>query len=246
MYFEQYGEINQQTIIFLHCAGVVEIYLKQYSLAERYHIVIPHIYGSGKEVETDFNFEQSEKAIVDIIKSIKKDKVYIIGHSEGANLAFAIISHYPELFSKAIISSPMIDKSDRIAKMKSIYFSVMSGILKTKWMGKAFAKLIGINDKERTKFFLSYWTKISKKTWQNYFSDRITFEMCPQFKNLTLPILCISGTNEPKIIHKTIKKMQEINNNCNAKYIQKVGHEHPVKKAEELQKIIIDFFCEQV
>jgi pimeloyl-ACP methyl ester carboxylesterase len=244
MYFEEYGDKNNPTIIFLHCAAIVEIYLKQYSLSDRYHIVVPHLYGSGKEVQTDFSFEKNEKAIVDIIKYIGKEKVYIIGHSEGANLAFALVSHHSELFNKAIISSPMVDKSDKIARMKALYISVMYGIMKTKWMGKVYVKFLSINDEHRTQSFLDYWTKISKNTWQSYYTDRITFEMCPQFKDVTIPIFCILGTKEPKIIKQTVQKMQEINPNCNIKYMQGVGHDHPIKKADELQKIILDYFCE--
>jgi pimeloyl-ACP methyl ester carboxylesterase len=246
MYFEEYGNKSNPTIMFLHCAAIVEIYLNQYSLADRYHIVVPHLYGSGKEVQTDFNFKKNEEAIAHIIEDIAKEKVYIIGHSEGANLAFALVSHHPELFYKAIISSPMIDKSEKIAKIKSAYISVMYGMMKTKWMGKVYVKFLSINDEDRAKFFLDYWTKISKKTWQSYYTDRITFEKCPQFKDVTIPILCILGTKEPKTIKQTVQKMQEINHNCNIKYMQGVGHDHPIKKANELQKIILDYFCEQL
>lgn len=244
MYFEEYGDKNNPTIIFLHCAAIVEIYLRQYSLVERYHIIVPHLYGSGKEVQMDFSFEKNEEAIVDIIKNIGKEKVYIIGHSEGANLTFALVSHNSKLFNKAIISSPMVDKSDKIARMKSVYISAMYRIMKTKWMGKVYVKFLNINDENRIKFFLDYWTKISKKTWQSYYTDRITFEMCPQFKDVTIPILCILGTKEPKIIKQTVEKMKEINCSCNIKYMQGVGHEHPIKKSDELKKIIVDYFCE--
>ncbi|MHC1684162.1 MAG: alpha/beta fold hydrolase [Clostridiaceae bacterium] len=242
MYFEEYGDRNNQTIIFLHCAAIVEIYLKQYSLSERYHIIVPHLYGSGREVKTDFSFEKNEKAIVSIIKDIIKEKAYIIGHSEGANMTFALVSHYPELFHKAIISSPMIDKSDKIAKMKSGFVSFMYGIVKTKWIGKTYVKFLNINDKERESFFLDYWTKISKNTWKNYYTDRVTFEMCPQFNEITIPVLCILGRKEPKVIKETVEKMQKINSSCNIKYIEGVGHEHPVKKADELKEIIKNYF----
>lgn len=244
MYFEEYGDRNNPTIIFLHCAAIVEIYLKQYSLKESYHIVIPHLYGSGKEVETNFSFEKSERAIVDIIKGIGKEEVYIFGHSEGANLAFALVSHYPELFSKAIFSSPMVDKSDKIAGMKAAFLSAMYGIVKKRWIGKIYVKFLGINNENRARFFLDYWTKISKNTWMSYYTDRITFEMCPKFKEVKIPVLCILGTKEPKVIKETVQKMKDINGNCRIRYIQGVGHEHPIKKADELQKIIKDNFCE--
>lgn len=246
MFFEEYGDKKNATIIFLHCAAIVEIYLKQYSLAEKYHIVIPHLYGCGKEVDTDFNFKKNEKAIVDIIEKFGKDKVYIMGHSEGANLAFALVSHYPELFSKAIISSPMIDKSDKIAQMKGIYISFMFGMMKTKWMGKIYLKLLGINQEDRAKFFLEYWTKISKNTWKRYYTDRITFEMCPKFKDVTTPILCLLGTKEPKTIKQTVLKMKEINRNCNIQYIHGIGHEHPIKNADELKMTISNYFSEVI
>ncbi|WBW98459.1 alpha/beta fold hydrolase [Oceanirhabdus sp. W0125-5] len=242
MYYEEYGDISKPTIVFLHCAAIVEIYLNQYNLSNRYHIIVPHLYGSGKEVETDYEFYKNEKDIATIIKKLNKESVYIVGHSGGANLAVALVSHYPELFNRAIISSPMIDKTDKIAYRKAKYVSLMHRIVKTKFVAKIFVKILSISDKKRAQFFMDYWCKISKKTWINYYTDRLTFEKCPEYKNINVPILYLCGTKEIKEIKETVSKLNALNPYSSVKYLDGVGHEHPIKKKEELQKNILCFF----
>ncbi|MBL4934770.1 alpha/beta hydrolase [Clostridium sp. YIM B02515] len=242
MYYEEYGDNNNPTLVFLHCAGITETYLKLYSLSNQFHLIIPHLYGSGNEVKRDFNFEENKNAIIEIVDRLKKEKVYIIGHSEGANLAFSVISQCPNFFSGAIISSPMVDKSDKIAKQKAIIVGLAYRLIRSKLVGKLYVRFIGIDDKKRADFFISYWTKISMNTWKNYYMDRLTFEKYPQFKDISFPVLCICGSKEPNVIKSTVLYMKKLNKNCNIQYIENAGHEHPIKKSNEFKKIILKEF----
>ena len=47
MRVEEYGKENESIIVMLHGANFVHCYGRQYPLAEKYHIVVPHIMGFG-------------------------------------------------------------------------------------------------------------------------------------------------------------------------------------------------------
>lgn len=244
MYFEEYGNRENPTIIFLHCAAIVEIYLNLYSLADRFHIIVPHLYGSGKEVETDFSFEKNEKAICELVESNGLHNVYVFGHSEGANLALALVSRYPTLFKKAIISSPMIDKTEKIAQKKARFVGSMYGFVHSRLVGKIYVRFLGIKEKERAQFFLNYWSKISKKTWQTYYTDRFTLENYPEYVGISVPILYLYGSKEPKIIKETVETLHELNEYSAIRVISGFGHEHPLKNSKALKKIIEAWFLD--
>ena len=48
MYYDEYGNKNNKIIVFLHGAYFVHSFGRQYTLAEKYHLVVPHITGFGK------------------------------------------------------------------------------------------------------------------------------------------------------------------------------------------------------
>ena len=50
MHYYEYGKENDKTIVFLHGANFVHSFGRQYPLAEKYHLIIPHIMGYGDAV----------------------------------------------------------------------------------------------------------------------------------------------------------------------------------------------------
>nr|MBQ4457913.1 alpha/beta hydrolase [Clostridia bacterium] len=78
MYVEEYGKENKSVIVMLHGANFVHCFGRQYSLAEKYHIVVPHIMGFGNEAERVFDTEICIRELADYIQSFD-DKVFLIG-----------------------------------------------------------------------------------------------------------------------------------------------------------------------
>lgn len=228
MYFDEYGNRSNPTIVLLHCAGVLDTFHFMYHLSSDYHLVVPHILGTGKEVHKNFNFNESVHGIVEIVEKLEKQKVYVIGHSLGANLALALVSNHKELFEKAIISSPMITDSKLVIKAFTIYITVMYPLLKTQWISKSFIKLLKLKGESKEKF-IKYWPNVSLKTWQNYFTDGYSLQNLDHVK---IPILLMRGTKEPKVIKTSVEAIKSKKNDCLVKVIENGNHGHPVLKAE--------------
>jgi hypothetical protein len=67
MYYEEYGSRDLPTIVMLHGAGLVHSFVNQYTLSDRFHIVIPHLCGGGRESHTSFRSDAAVDGIVEII-----------------------------------------------------------------------------------------------------------------------------------------------------------------------------------
>lgn len=111
MKIEEYGKENNSIIVMLHGANFVHCYGRQYSLANSFHIIVPHIMGFGDEAGRIFYTDTCCAELVNMIRSLNK-KVLLVGFSLGAQLAFKLVSEYPELFYSAIIVSPWLNKTE--------------------------------------------------------------------------------------------------------------------------------------
>ncbi len=84
MYYEEYGRRDLPTLMMLHGAGLVHSFVHQYTLSDRFHIVIPHLYVGGRESDVLLRPDKTVNGIVKIVKSLGKDKVSLVGFSLGA------------------------------------------------------------------------------------------------------------------------------------------------------------------
>lgn len=108
MYYDEYGKKENHTIVFLHGAAATDTFCNQYCFQDKYHLVVPHIYGCGKEIDEIYEPEKTIQALAELIKKLGKDKVTLVGHSLGGELAVAMVSQYEYLFDKAVFLSPWV------------------------------------------------------------------------------------------------------------------------------------------
>lgn len=72
MKVEEYGKGNSKTIVMLHGAHFVHTFGRQYSLSEKYHIVVPHIMGFGDNTDLAFQTDECIAELAEYIKSLTK------------------------------------------------------------------------------------------------------------------------------------------------------------------------------
>ena len=61
------GKENDSIIVMLHGANFVHSFGRQYALADRFHIIVPHIMGFGEEADRVFDTETCTAEIADFI-----------------------------------------------------------------------------------------------------------------------------------------------------------------------------------
>ena len=67
MKLEEYGKEHDKTLVMLHGAHFVHSFGRQYPLAEKYHIIVPHIMGFGAEADRVFDTETCVSELAEYI-----------------------------------------------------------------------------------------------------------------------------------------------------------------------------------
>lgn len=238
MKIEEYGKDNNSIVIMLHGANFVHCFGRQYPLAEHYHILVPHIMGFGDEANRVFETEICIAELADLIKSFNK-KVLVVGFSLGAQLAFKLISEYPELFYAAIIVSPWLNKTESALSEVMRINEKQFASFKKKWLCNLIGMMNGLPTVQR-KEFVEQMQNVKIETIRNSVNNGITFESNHAFADAPFPIVALAGGKEQKDITDSVKKMSEINPNCRYEIWDKAAHNIPPMFAKRFNKLISD------
>lgn len=225
MKVEEYGIGNAKTIVMLHGAYFVHSFGRQYILSKEYHLVIPHIMGFGDNTDKVFQTDQCITELANYIKTLNK-KVMLIGFSLGAQLAFRLVSEYEELFESAIIVSPWLIKEEKsLPEIEKLNLKQLKQ-LKNKFLCRIIGMMNGLPPKQCKEFVLQM-QKVKEETIHNVVYNGISIENLPSFANVSIPIIALAGEKEQKVVCDSIKKMSEINSNCNYEIWEKANHNIP-------------------
>lgn len=238
MFVEEYGKDNKSVIVMLHGANFVHCFGRQYSLAEKYHVVVPHIMGFGNEAERAFDAEICIQELADYIRSFE-NKVLLIGFSLGAQLAFKLISEHPELFYAAIIVSPWLNKEEpelsEVLRMNEKQFYS----LKKKWLCNVIGMMNGLPSEQR-KEFVRQMQQVKIETVRTSVDNGITFDSVPGFENVDFPVIALAGGKEQQSVLDSVKRMAETNNNCRYEIWEKAAHNIPPVFSKRFNKLITE------
>jgi pimeloyl-ACP methyl ester carboxylesterase len=240
MFYEEYGSRELPTIIMLHGGGVVHSFFNQYILSNRFHLVIPHLYGNGRESHVQYDPIENVKAIAKIINKIGKNKVSIVGFSIGAQITIPLLCNYEHLFSKAIMISPWLIKSEKTLKKFSKLAALTYPMYKSKLLMKLQLKTLGLNELQLNEC-ISYFQVMKKENLLAFWNNGINICDYPEFINIQIPMLAITGKKEIPDMAKSVKYLGEVNPNCKVEIWENYNHNIPFKNPERLNKTIVDF-----
>ena len=238
MYVEEYGKKNKSVIVMLHGASFIHCFGRQYSLAEKHHIVVPHIMGFGNEAERVFDADICIRELADYIQSFN-NKVLLIGFSLGAQLAFKMISEYPNLFYAAIIVSPWLNKEEpelsEVLRMNEKQFYAF----KKKWHCNIIGMLNGLPPAQR-KEFVRQMQEVKIETIRKSVDNGITLDSVTGFENVDFPVIALAGEKEQQSVLNSVKRMAEKNNNCRYEIWEKAAHNIPPMFSRRFNKLITE------
>ena len=239
MYYEEFGDKKNRTIIFLHGALFVDTFKKQYILEKQFHLVIPHLIGFGKEADRIYSVDQIILELHEIILKLDK-KVMMIGFSIGAQLAFEFVNTHPELISKAIFISPWLIKEQE-------YLALATGenlnILR-KLKHKGFCYFVGLMNglsRIQRKEFSHSIQRINEESIINMVKESIELKDFHKFGLVTIPMIAIAGKKEDQEMHQSVIELSKMNSNCQSIIWEKAGHNIPISYDKRLNQLILDF-----
>ncbi len=225
MIIEEFGTENEKIIVMLHGANFVHTFGRQYPLAEKYHMIVPHIMGYGDHTEKAFQVEECIKELAAFIKGLNA-KVMLVGFSLGAQLAFKLVSEFEELFDCALIVSPWLIKEEAFLSEISERNKSQLKSLKKKPLCAIIGTLNGLPPKA-CKQFVRQMQNVTEETAYNVVYNGISLETTPTFANVAIPVVALAGGKEQKEVTESVKKMAEMNPNCKYEIWDKAAHNIP-------------------
>jgi pimeloyl-ACP methyl ester carboxylesterase len=112
LFFKSTGSKDSHSIVFLHGGGAAGwMWRKQVeALSNRYHCLVPDLPEQGQSVNSGaFSMENAADLVAELISNQAYGrKAHIVGLSEGAQVAVAMLSRHPEVIDRALISSAIL------------------------------------------------------------------------------------------------------------------------------------------
>ena len=225
MQIEEYGKENDKMIVMLHGAYFVHSFGRQYVLANRYHIIVPHIMGFGAEADRTFDAEACMKELVEFIRTLG-EKVTLVGFSLGAQLALKLVSEYEDLFSAVIVVSPWLMKEE--AYMEKILEQNLKQLasLKKRWQCHLVGAMNGLPPEQR-KEFVEQMQHVKEETVRNVVFNGITLESLSGVANISVPVIALAGAKEEDAVKDSVKELSRMTPSCKYEIWDKAGHNIP-------------------
>lgn len=237
MYIDEYGKENKQIIVMLHGANFVHSFGKQYVLAERYHIMIPHLMGFGNETDKTFDADQQIEELVKLLTDLNQ-KVVLIGFSLGAQIAYKMVAEHPDLFSAAIIISPWLEKNDKMLQYVMEQNEKQFASFKKKWLCNLIGFLNGLPGQQR-KEFVDQMQEVTIETIRSSVDNGITLNSVRGFEDVSIPVYALAGEKEQEEVKNSVKAMADKNKNCKYEIWKKAAHNIPPMFAKRLNELIV-------
>lgn len=239
MHVEQYGNAQNPTIVFLHGAFFVHAFGRQYPLADRFHLVVPHLMGFGDEARRTFNAEQEIDELTTFIRGLGT-KVTLVGFSLGAQLAVKLVAQHEDLFNGAIIVSPWLIKEE-----PGLTHAYRQNLKQLKQLKNRFTcTVIGFMNglpKDRRKEFVEQMQHVSEKTVERTVYNDITLDTVAGFAHVTIPVIALAGEKEQPEIIDSVKALKRLNDRCAIEIWPKAAHNIPPLFAKEFNALLGEF-----
>jgi pimeloyl-ACP methyl ester carboxylesterase len=240
MFYEEYGSRELPTVIMLHGAGLVHSFVNQYVLSDKFHLVIPHLFGNGRESAETFSVRKTVDAIVELVRQIGKTKVSVVGFSMGAQLIVPLLCDHEQLFDRAVLVSPWVLKNSKTLKSYAKMTASTYIFTKSKALIKLQSKMYGLNEAQ-TNECISYYQLMTKENLIAFITDGVNIHDYTGFKDVRIPMLVLSGKKEIKEMTESVNYLGGINPNCKVEVWDNYRHEIPMKNAERFNKTLVDF-----
>lgn len=208
LYVQESGPTSAPSIVFLYGGGATAwVWQPQVdALQADYHCLVPDVpeHGGSAGIKP-FTIQGSAEMIADIIRQkAHGGRAHVIGISQGAQIALALLTCAPEVVDRAIVSSAVVRSlpggMDKISPQmaEAMYRWTVQPFKNSRWWAKINMKYsAGIPDT----YFQQYWQlyqQMNAGLFARILAENQKFRLSPELKHVTSPVLVVAGKGEYK------------------------------------------------
>jgi len=212
--FEETGNPSASTIVFLHGGGgggwmwqpQVE------ALRDDYHLLVPDLPEHCKSAAIKpFTIDDSSTRVAELIRATAHGgKAHVVGLSEGAQVAIALLAAAPNLVDHAVISSALVRDMFgmswfRSGTWKAIYRSI-EPLNKYEWWARLNARSYGIPERFLPEMIETY-KSLTAEAFAHIIVENQRFRLPVGLDKVNSPVLVVGGCKEYKVMHQSIREV---------------------------------------
>lgn len=211
IYYEIYG--SGQPIVLLHGGGygyTIEMADFIDSLKPKFQVIAVSTRGHGKSEigNTPLTYEQKANDVMAVINAVTKDRVIVLGFSDGAYTGYKVASMYPERIKKLIA----IGAGEQVPGLRKVMLNTKEAFV----LDSAYWKqqLALMPQPERLQ---EYWTKMAD------FYNTMTASK-ELFATIKCPVLLMAGERDRNAPLATVINAYNMIPDCQLGIIPNAGH----------------------
>ncbi|MCC7553197.1 MAG: alpha/beta hydrolase [Methanobacteriaceae archaeon] len=246
--FLEENTLKKKAIIFLHPKNLANwIWSKQLNVFKNYHTIFLDLPNHGKNKNNSkFTVKETVETLKDFILNLKKEEVNLVGIGLGGQIAISLISKYPNLINKTIISGVDVSlKEDKTSYENSIVqvLSDTKEILDNKKEGFltfAYLRHFGI----KKDYYDDLFNTFKNQDYENL--KRISFESLNYSldfnpKNNSKEILLCFGSYDTIWCKSSAHDIKKLYPNTHIMKIDNAVHLWNIRNSKKFNNIILDY-----
>ena len=245
MFFDAYGDEQNPVLVLLHGAAALDTFANQYDvLSQHFRVLVPHLPGAGEAAAEAYDPQATANTVAAWISSLSVDKVMLMGHSVGAELAVKLVSEHEELFSRAVFLSPWLLASAASTKLYAGMARMSYGAIKNEKLLRMQAKYWNYNEAQTARM-LEYSPKIPLDTYVSFFSKRIRLGELTGYPSVSIPMLAMCARGDTTETKSSVRALGEQNTNCLTVIFPQGSHDFVLRSYKLLNPMLLDFLTAQ-
>ena len=213
--------------------------------------MLGHGDSQGEDVK-DFSLENMRNELHQLVKEIDSEKIILLGWSLGGLVAMDFVNHYPEHINKLILVAANASFCQQINWPDAMDESVLNNFAEQleqdykKTVDKFMAlQMFGADNYKQSlktlKQSISSRPEPAIKTLRQGLKILKVTDLREQIKNISQPVLIITGEHDRLMPHKAGNAMQALFKNARCNMIKGAGHAPFISHPEEFVRLIKEF-----
>ena len=186
--YDTYGNRENRMILLLHGAAALDTFTRQYEMSRKYFLVVPHLYGAGKSVEKMYEPTKMVQELEKLMEALNRDKMIVIGHSLGAQLAIMLVSRHPEWFFGAVFLSAWVNPMTRSVRAYCGMAPLAAKALQWGWLVRMQASYWHYTKEQATRME-EYVKKLTPERYKAFFEHTMRLKDYPEYEQVNIPML---------------------------------------------------------